>query len=931
MYPVDPNTFCAIILQHFEQPISTPALRYAEQRWVHVLHARHPVGFNHKKMNQLGGYDEDYDKHLPRQLQGLATGLFNFASLEHTLHSVFDRPDLLPSIPFIQHLVAIRQCVPTSAELQQVSQVKLDAAIHILTHVSTHKLGITEIMHTHLLHMLIQASQQRCLLISPSFSFQNMLFLDSSFRLLAEKIDLNGIIHKPEVFYHWSPPAATSTHPGEVAPPCIAFKPAPPIFLSLCQNKKLATACPFDSVRPTNTPTQPLSWQALDTRFPCMCHQHPTAVNPQLGHILTCAHHLLINSPNLLNLLRRGPRFRCPVFVQDHEDVHDAFLNHIMESLRAYLAKRNICATRQAWANQWLDAVRHACTDALHRLSLVDLTEHNNTASQYTLYPQDLAALQSLRRSFAIITVDKASDLFAIVCKNHLYRSLLTDLSNSDFFNILPTGVSSAEILQQQLLDLQAFNLAPNTPTHHKLGYYMAIGKLHKTPPTFRFITSSKGCITERVSIYITRLLAAVQTFADQHFHDTLCGLNLPTYSQASGHRRSSWILKNSFELIPMIQHFNRHRVSHAMQDRFMAITVADFERLYTNIDLADCIHRITALTRLFFAQSEDCVLKVYFRKDMQPQWIPPPQQRHPTPPPGSTGKDNMGEFYMFDCNTFSDIFAWLMRNNFFEFGGRVFHQTKGIAMGSNASVLIANLYLFSYELEFIQQSWFKKPPAHASLQTKQNHLTARRTLSRSLYSARFIDDGAFIANKHIHKLLKQPPPGAAYCKGAPGFYGLHSNDAYLKGIYPHYLNITHSTSASEHFMDIHFDVLREPNTNLPYFITRIFDKRDFDLRTLPVKTYVHPHSDTALWCKLGVVMSQVLRFARLATDVTDFIYHTARLFCRMRTAGYSCRDLSIHLHRAVKRAARVYAYADPRLLELQIYRAIQFGCTERT
>ena len=45
----------------------------------------------------------------------------------------------------------------------------------------------------------------------------------------------------------------------------------------------------------------------------------------------------------------------------------------------------------------------------------------------------------------------------------------------------------------------------------------------------------------------------------------------------------------------------------------------------------------------------------------------------------------------------------FLIDNIFVEFGGRVFQQTVGIPMGTNCAPLLADLFLYSYEAEFIQ------------------------------------------------------------------------------------------------------------------------------------------------------------------------------------------------------------------------------------
>ena len=40
----------------------------------------------------------------------------------------------------------------------------------------------------------------------------------------------------------------------------------------------------------------------------------------------------------------------------------------------------------------------------------------------------------------------------------------------------------------------------------------------------------------------------------------------------------------------------------------------------------------------------------------------------------------------------------------FVTFGGRVFQQTIGIRMGTNCSPLLADLFLYSYEADFVQE-----------------------------------------------------------------------------------------------------------------------------------------------------------------------------------------------------------------------------------
>ena len=51
----------------------------------------------------------------------------------------------------------------------------------------------------------------------------------------------------------------------------------------------------------------------------------------------------------------------------------------------------------------------------------------------------------------------------------------------------------------------------------------------------------------------------------------------------------------------------------------------------------------------------------------------------------------------------------FLIDNIFVEFGGRIFQQTIGIPMGTNCAPLLADLFLCSYEADFIQGLLKKK------------------------------------------------------------------------------------------------------------------------------------------------------------------------------------------------------------------------------
>jgi hypothetical protein len=68
-------------------------------------------------------------------------------------------------------------------------------------------------------------------------------------------------------------------------------------------------------------------------------------------------------------------------------------------------------------------------------------------------------------------------------------------------------------------------------------------------------------------------------------------------------------------------------------------------------------------------------------------------------------GRDKYkGEFYLFDLQHAGDVVRLLTENSYVQFGGRFFKQTRGIPMGINPAVYMANFYLFYYERCFLQR-----------------------------------------------------------------------------------------------------------------------------------------------------------------------------------------------------------------------------------
>lgn len=53
------------------------------------------------------------------------------------------------------------------------------------------------------------------------------------------------------------------------------------------------------------------------------------------------------------------------------------------------------------------------------------------------------------------------------------------------------------------------------------------------------------------------------------------------------------------------------------------------------------------------------------------------------------------GMFYLFTKSEAKDMLKLLVTNSYVQFAGKVYYQARGIPMGINPAVFLANLYLF--------------------------------------------------------------------------------------------------------------------------------------------------------------------------------------------------------------------------------------------
>ena len=193
-----------------------------------------------------------------------------------------------------------------------------------------------------------------------------------------------------------------------------------------------------------------------------------------------------------------------------------------------------------------------------------------------------------------------------------------------------------------------------------------------------------------------------------------------------------------------------------------------------------------------------------------------------------------------------------LIDNIFVQFGGCLFRQVIGIPMGTNCAPLLADLFLYSYENEFLDNM------------IRSGH----RRLARSFNLCyRYIDDLIVFNNK---KFLD-----------------------YLKEIYPSQLTVE-KANKSDHLADyLDLTFIIDSGGKLS---TRLYDKRDdFDFH---IVNFPYLSSNIPSGPSYGVYISQLIRYARCCSHYDDFRYRHKCLVDRLLSQGY----IALRLEKSFKK-----------------------------
>ena len=290
------------------------------------------------------------------------------------------------------------------------------------------------------------------------------------------------------------------------------------------------------------------------------------------------------------------------------------------------------------------------------------------------------ACLSDLHNRYVFVPADKTPNNIIIICKRYYVETLIKELGLDNCST--PTGNSTYTSCQMSSEDIvnthDTFMKSLGTELSEedkRLPYLYWTPKLHKSPVKHLFIAGSSKCTTKQLSSLLTKILIVIKTGLEKYcsIKTSHTGVN------------NKWILKNSTNLLSSLGHLGVHRAT--------SIQTFDFSTLYTSIPHDLLKSRMNNIINNAFKHKNGATRYTHNKVGRNKSYF--------------TSNPLNGD-NKYTANDICKMIEFLVDNIYVRFGGQVFRQMVGIPMGTNCATLLADLFLYSYENEFSDNSLSK-------------------------------------------------------------------------------------------------------------------------------------------------------------------------------------------------------------------------------
>lgn len=517
--------------------------------------------------------------------------------------------------------------------------------------------------------------------------------------------------------------------------------------------------------------------------------------DPNHGHILT-GDLRVIGNQKLRKLVARGPNFR------EAKTIHWGHCkNEITSGLEAYIDR--VCVKFPDIETEhlvdWKNKVLEIVDLDIQKLKLKIKKQRTNPVLKQ---PEVMNYLNSFHEKFVMTPIDKASSNVAVICKRYYAEVVLKEIG------ILGNGSETYEKADRSKDEI----IDDNRIYSEKLGYKLSekekdlptmywIPKMHKNPVKHRFIVASKSCSTKQLSKAVSNTFKLIHR-QTENFH---------RFSKFDANYNKFWVIQNADPVLATLKKINDKKSAKR-------ISCFDFSTLYTNIPHDKLLERLNGLVDFAFKGGNRN--NICFNYNGTAYW-------------GRKAKKKC-----FTKHSLKQALNHLISNCYFSVGNIVMRQKIGIPMGIDPAPFWANLFLYTYEHEYI-----KKLIKEDRVKAKHFHSTFR-----------FIDDLCSLNDG--------------------GMFG-----RVFKDIYPDELELkVEHEGYSGTFL--HLDIRVEENQ----FVHKLYDKRD----AFPFSIVRMPYLSSNIPKKIfySALVGEFLRIARATLYLSDFEPKAKDLVTRMLNQG---------------------------------------------
>ena len=193
--------------------------------------------------------------------------------------------------------------------------------------------------------------------------------------------------------------------------------------------------------------------------------------------------------------------------------------------------------------------------------------------------------------------------------------------------------------------------------------------KLHKRPYKARFIANSSSCTTtELLSKFLTSCLTAIKSHVIRYCETVY----------ETSNKNWFWSIKISGEVLSKLK---------CRGFRATSLSTYDFSTLYTTLPHNPIKEKLLDLIEWTFKRALKNYGSLYLACNDRKAFFTSSDRSRYTP---------------WSCQNVCDTLSYLLDNIYIRFGTKLYRQIVGIPMGTNCAPLVADLFLYCYERDFM-------------------------------------------------------------------------------------------------------------------------------------------------------------------------------------------------------------------------------------